>query len=85
MNVKGRPTCHGCSRNWYSASGGQQTYPGAPAILALPHSRCLELSAYIPMVLGEHGKWVGSEVPPECPVWAKPAPIDTKAAAHGGA
>jgi hypothetical protein len=25
------------------------------------------LNAYIPMVLGEKGKWVASEVPAECP------------------
>ncbi|MBK8072902.1 MAG: hypothetical protein IPK34_13205 [Ramlibacter sp.] len=32
-----------------------------------PHSRCLALSCDVPMVLGEHEKWLASEVPGECP------------------
>jgi hypothetical protein len=71
VNLQARPTCHGCRGCWYSAPGGQQTYPGAPAILSQPHSRCTVLNAYVPMVLGEHGKWVASEVPADCPEYPK--------------
>ena len=62
-------TCHGCKHNWYSAPGGLPgtEYPGRPAIMSLPHSRCLELKEYVPMILGEHGKWIGSEIPNGCP------------------
>lgn len=67
-------TCHGCRHNWYSAPGGivGLDYPGRPAILSQPHSRCVKLQTYIPMVLGEHGKWIGSEIPADCPAHAKP-------------
>lgn len=62
-------SCNGCKHNWYSASGGLSgDYPGRPEILSKPHSRCRELEEYIPMVLGEHGKWLGSEIPTACPV-----------------
>ena len=54
------PTCHGCRKNWYSAPGGQ-------AWNRTPHSRCLALAADIPMIMGEHQKWLGSEVPAACP------------------
>lgn len=67
--------CDGCNHNHYSAPGGQQGYPGCDPILLQPHSRCLHLKAYIPMVIekqrGAHGTsadvWVKSEVPPACP------------------
>lgn len=65
-------TCHGCKGNWYTAPGGQPTYPGAPEILSKPHTRCVTLGVYVPMVLGEHGKWLGSEVPGECPEHRQP-------------
>lgn len=53
-------TCHGCPRVLYSAPGGQ-------AWDRKPHSRCSALKVNVPMILGEHEKWLGSEVPPECP------------------
>lgn len=65
-------TCHGCKHNWYSAPGGQQTYPGAPEILSQPHSRCSALAVHVPMILGEHGKWLGSDVPAGCPEHRQP-------------
>lgn len=70
----GLKTCHGCKGCHYSAPGGQKwaTYPGAPAILLRPHSRCSILKVYVPMLLGDHDKWIGSDVPKECPEHAQP-------------
>lgn len=74
-------TCHGCKHCWYSAPGGIQgaDYPGRPKILSQPHSRCTALRAYVPMVLGEHGKWIGSAVPRECPEYAQPSLLEEHA------
>lgn len=67
-------TCHGCKHCWYSAPGGQSgDYPGRPAILSQPHSRCIALQEYVPMVLGAYGKWLGSDVPMACPVHKRPS------------
>lgn len=67
-------TCHGCKHCCYSAPYGQSgDYPGRPAILSQPHSRCTALQEYIPMVLGEHAKWLGSEVPVACPTHKQPS------------
>jgi len=62
-------TCHGCRHNWYSARDGLKggDYPGRPAILSKPHSRCTALAVYVPMIIGQRGEWLGSEVPKECP------------------
>lgn len=69
----GLKTCHGCKSNHYTAPDGQTgDWPGRPAILSQPHSRCSALKVYVPMILGEHGKWLGSEVPKECPAHAQP-------------
>lgn len=66
-------TCHGCKHCHYSARYGLKgDYPGRPAIVALPHSRCTALDAYVPMVMGEGDKWLGSEVPPGCPEHQQP-------------
>lgn len=54
-------TCHGCKHTLYSAPGGQHRNPA-------PHSRCSSLSRDIPMVLGPHQKWIGSELPVDCPI-----------------
>ncbi len=79
------PTCHGCKHCYYSARYGQSgvDYPGRPAILSQPHSRCTELAVYVPMVMGEHDKWLGSRVPPECPVHRQPSLLGAAAAAVG--
>lgn len=61
------PTCHGCSGCLYSAPGGQ-------AWLRVPHSRCRVLNVNVPMVLGDHGKWLGSKVPADCPIYAPATP-----------
>jgi MinD superfamily P-loop ATPase len=58
-------TCHGCRRCLYTAPGGQ-------AWNREPHSRCVELNVDVPMILGEHDKWVGSKVPSGCPEFAQP-------------
>lgn len=69
------PTCHGCKHTWYSAPDGQVgDYPGRPAILSQPHSRCTALGEHIPMLLDGHRKWIGSVVPAACPIHA-PAPV----------
>lgn len=66
------PTCEGCKHNWYSARGGLVgDYPGRPAILSRPHSRCTALAVYVPMVLGERGQWIASEIPKGCPEHAQ--------------
>lgn len=68
-------TCHGCKHCHYSAPGGQQWAagnPNLPAILLQPHSRCSVLRVYVPMILGEGGKWLGSEVPQGCPEHRQP-------------
>lgn len=57
-------TCHGCSDCHYTAPGGQ-------AWNRSPHSRCSRLGVDVPMVLGDHQKWLGSEVPDSCPVYSK--------------
>lgn len=57
-------TCHGCKHCWYSAPYGQ-------AWNRSPHSRCLALDADVPMIMGEHDKWLGSDVPAECPTHAQ--------------
>jgi hypothetical protein len=77
----GDATCHGCKHCLYSAPGGQQwaTYPGAPEILMQPHSRCTALRIYVPMVLGQHGKWLGNEVPAGCPEYAQPGLFELQA------
>lgn len=59
-------TCHGCKHCHYSAPGGQ-------AWNRTPHSRCSELRVDVPMILGEHGKWLGSKVPAPCPVHKQPS------------
>ena len=51
--------CDGCKHNWYSAPGGQAGKPD-------PHSRCLDLQADIPMVLGDKGVWLASAKPAHC-------------------
>jgi hypothetical protein len=61
----GQPTCHGCKHCWYSAPGGQ--LPLKP----YPHSRCTALAVDVPMVLGPHEKWLGSEIPDNCPMRAE--------------
>lgn len=66
--------CHGCQHCWYSAPGGQVgDWPGRPAILSQPHSRCTALDVYVPMIVGDREKWLGSEIPKECPQHAQPA------------
>lgn len=55
-------TCHGCSEVVYTAPGGQ--LPLKP----YPHVRCGALSRDIPMILGEHQKYLGNEVPDDCPL-----------------
>lgn len=58
-------SCNGCKYNWYSAPHGQTRNRA-------PHSRCMKLNADIPMIVqdysGGHRKWVGSEIPADCPV-----------------
>jgi hypothetical protein len=69
--------CAGCKHNYYSAPGGQRGYPGCAPIVLEPHSRCLHLEAYIPMVIekqkGSDGTsstvWVSSAIPPDCPTY----------------
>lgn len=40
-------TCHGCRHCWYSAPDGLTgDYPGRPAILSQPHSRCAALGLF---------------------------------------
>lgn len=60
----GGPTCHGCRSNLYTATWGQERD-------RRPHSRCSALKQNIPMILGPHDKWLGSEVPDDCPENAK--------------
>lgn len=68
-------TCHGCKHCHYTAPRGQAgDYPGRPAILSQPHSRCLELADYIPMIVDVRGKWLGSDVPPACTVHHRDGP-----------
>lgn len=62
-------TCHGCRQCLYSAPGGQ-------AWNRTPHSRCKALARDIPMVLGPHEKWLGSEVPTDCPEYKQPSLLD---------
>lgn len=52
-------TCHGCKHCLYTAPNGQ-------AWNTQPHSRCKDLSVDVPMIFGEHRKWVGSEIPMQC-------------------
>lgn len=59
--AKNNYSCHGCKSCHYSAPDGQHWNRA-------PHSRCLALGRDIPMVLGDHGKWLASEVRAECPV-----------------
>jgi hypothetical protein len=58
-------TCHGCKSCLYSAPGGQ-------AWNRQPHSRCIALKVDVPMILGERDKWLGSEVPRDCPEHRQP-------------
>lgn len=68
------PCCNGCKHNWYSARYGLKgDYPGRPEILSQPHSRCTELGEYVPMVMGEHDKWLASRVPVGCPEYRQPS------------
>lgn len=69
------PTCNGCKHCRYSARFGLKggDYPGRPEILSQPHSRCTELEVYVPMVVGEHDKWLASHVPPQCPEYRQPS------------
>ncbi len=67
------PICSGCKHCHYTARYGLKgDYPGRPEILAKPHSRCTELGVYVAMVMGEHDKWLASEVPRECPEFRQP-------------
>jgi hypothetical protein len=66
-------TCHGCKHCLYAARYGQAgEWPGRPAILSQPHSRCSALNSYVPMVMGEQDKWLGSVVPEGCPEHLQP-------------
>lgn len=70
------PTCHGCKHCWYTAPKGLTgDYAGRPEILSQPHSRCINLDTYVPMILGEHGKWIGSAVPEKCPQFPQHSPV----------
>lgn len=57
---KNQIRCDGCTGNVYSAPGGQ-------ALKRWPHSRCSWLDRDIPMILGDHGRWIASDVPLDCP------------------
>lgn len=67
--------CDGCKHNLYSAPNGQLGFPGGDPMLLEPHSRCLLLNVYIPMVIEKKkgcdgttsAVWVRSEKPIGCP------------------
>ncbi|MGE3342270.1 MAG: hypothetical protein AB7L71_02450 [Vicinamibacterales bacterium] len=59
-------TCHGCKHVHYTAPWGQ-------AWDRTPHSRCSELRRNIPMVMGPHDKWLGSQIPADCPTHRQPS------------
>lgn len=81
--MSGREKCAGCKHLLYSAPGGQQGYPGCDPILTRPHSRCLYLKAYIPIVIEKKkgcdgttsNEWVRSEIPLGCPTFFQKALI----------